>query len=106
MRKDWQYYEAHITIEPVFGEQLFNFQELCLDFGFQASDFLLKKRPQDTPERSQYDQFCTTRDQDLDSIQTRMASLISKLKVAGYKVWRYKIEDTLIDSRHELIDVL
>lgn len=103
MRKDWQYYEAHITIEPVFDEQLFLFQELCLDYGFQVSDFLLKKRSRDTAERSQYDLFCTTRDADLDVIQKRMADLMSRLKTAGFKIWRYKIEDTIIDSRHESI---
>lgn len=101
MRKDWQYYEAHITIEPVFDEQLFKFSERCLDYGFQVSEFMLQKRLADTPERSKYDLFCTARDRSLEKIEIRMLSLLKDLRADGFKIWRYKIEDTIHDSRHE-----
>lgn len=98
------YYESHITIEPVFDERLEQFKEICKPFSFQAASLLMKKRAQDTPERSQYDTFATGHGQDLDDIYARTRYLVIKLQTEGYQVWRYKVEDTLMDSRNE--DVL
>jgi hypothetical protein len=98
------YYEAHITIEPVFDERLKAFQECAPLYGFRVADLLMQKRSSDTAERSQYDTFATGRHQHLVALKIKMLALINWLNDNGYKVWRYKIEDTLIDSRYE--DVL
>ena len=95
------YYECHITIEPVFDVRLRNFQSICGSFGFRAADLLMKKRDEDTAERSQNDTFATGRDNAYEHLLTRMIGLVAALRTNGYQVWRYKIEDTLLDSKAE-----
>jgi hypothetical protein len=34
-------------------------------------------------------------------IANKVIELVERLRVAGFKVWRYKIEDTICDSRTE-----
>src|SRR5690349_10698437 len=94
------YFEAHVTIEPVFDDRLTRFQEVCGWHGFRAAELLMKKRSADTPERSQHDSFCTGRDQIYELLERRMRMLVQDLRREGFQVWRYKIEDTIIDSRH------
>lgn len=95
------YYEAHVTIEPVFEDRLDSFKEICKCFGFHVAILLLKKRKEDLPERSAEDSFCTGRSYSYQDIEYRMLSLIKILGESGFKVWRYKIEITLIDSRYD-----
>lgn len=95
------YFESHITIEPVFGEQLEQIKEICKEFDFKVAELLMKKREDDTEERSKFDTFATGHGKDLDVIKYRTKTLAEKLISAGFKLWRYKIEDTLLDSRFE-----
>lgn len=94
------YYECHITIEPVFDDRLKYFKQLCRDYHFRVADLLMQKRQLDLPTRSQYDTFCTGRHIDKQVLMDRMVELIQLLSEQGFDVWRYKIEDTLIDSKH------
>lgn len=94
------YYESHVTIEPLHDPvDLDNIRGLCKVHGFRLADLLMQKRPEDTPERSKHDTFCTGRSVDLNIIQLRMFELVYALHAAGYQVWRYKIESVLIDSK-------
>ncbi len=93
------YYEAHITIEPVFDDRLEEFKQFANTQQFRVADLLMQKRSEDTPERSKFDTFCTGRDTNLILLKVRMSILLHWLQNHGFKVWRYKIEDTLIDSR-------
>lgn len=54
-----QSYEAHITIEPVFGQRFDEFESLCRSYGFRLAELLLMKSRQETPMRSNKDSFCT-----------------------------------------------
>lgn len=92
------YYEAHITIEPVFDERLAYFDILCKIHKFKAADLLMKKRVADTATRSQYDTFCTGRGYRKRELIKRTKELVESLLAHGYKVYRYKIEATLVDS--------
>lgn len=106
---DVKYYESHITIEPVFGEQLELFRMLCKDYGFKAADLLMQKEREDTPVRSDKDTFCTGRGKDFDDLKARMLRLTAQLEDHGYQVWRRKIEAILYDERsksHEENQVL
>lgn len=94
------YYECHITIEPVFDEQLEEVKELASRAGFRVANLLMQKRKEDKAERSMYDTFMTSTNVNYENLQGRMLQAIDLLKKAGYKVWRYKIEDTLLDSKH------
>lgn len=87
------YYESHITIDPVFGEELQHFKEVCLGFNFRVAKLLMEKTP------STQDAFCTSRSQVYTDIVERTSGLVLALKQVGFKVRRYKIEDTLVDSK-------
>lgn len=98
------YFECHVTIEPVFDEKLALVTELAKGRHFRVADLLMRKRKEDTPERSKFDTFCTGHSKDYDDLSVRMQLLIDDLESAGFKVWRYKIENTLMDSKYS--DVL
>lgn len=100
-RKNRHYYEAHVTIEPVFEERLELFKKCCAEYKFRAANLLMQKRKEETAERSANDAFCTGRGVSYTDIQDRMMNLVASLKNAGFKVWRYKIESTLLDSRYD-----
>jgi len=93
------YYEAHITIEPVFDDRRLAASAIAISYGFKLADLLMKKRSEDTEERSAKDTFMTGHSKSRLDIESRTRDTILHLQRAGYKVWRYKIEDTLLDSR-------
>jgi hypothetical protein len=103
-RSTRHYYEAHVTVEPVFEEQLEHFKIICHDYKFRVASLLMQKRKSDTEERSKNDSFCTGRGISYTDIRTRMLSLVERLEKEGFKVWRYKIESTLLDSRYDDAD--
>lgn len=93
------YYESHITIEPVFDARFEQFVAICSNRGFRPAKLMMKKRAEDTPERSQYDSFCTGRGKTQDELADRMHALVTDLKDAGFAIWRYKIEHVILDCR-------
>lgn len=93
------YFESHVTIEPLFDERLDAFKELCRSWGFHVADLLMKKRDKDTAERSRFDTFATTRGRYFEDIQRQTMCLVESAQLAGFIVWRYKIENTLVDVR-------
>lgn len=93
------YYEAHVTIEPVFDAAREQADILAREHSFKLAHLLMQKRELDAPERSKHDTFMTAHSRELEELIERTQSLIIALKAAGYKVWRYKIEDTVLDSR-------
>lgn len=93
------YYEAHITIEPIFGTRLLKAQEIAKPFGFRVADLLMQKNRQDAPERSSKDTFMTGHDTWYDNLGLRIKNLVQSLQDHDFQVWRYKVEDTMYDSR-------
>lgn len=93
------YFESHITAEPVFETELDRFKAICEPFRFRVADLLMQKRAKDTPERSVFDTFCTGRGKDVEELTTRMLALVRELRSGGFRVWRYKLELAVIDSR-------
>lgn len=93
------YYEAHVTIEPVFDARLDDARDIAESYSFRLADLLMKKREADTEERSKHDTFMTGHGKQFEDIERRMIGLIHALQRGGFKVWRYKIEDTILDSR-------
>lgn len=93
------YYESHVTVEPVFDARLEQLKFLCDLHGFRVADLLMQKRFSDAPERSRFDTFCSSRSVDLAVLETRMFGLVNACLNAGFKVWRYKIEDVILDSK-------
>lgn len=92
------YYESHVTVEPAFGELHNALRGVCERHGFRVADLLMQKRRADTPERSMFDSFCSSRDEDGEALELRMLDLVKDCWAAGIRVWRYKIEAVVIDS--------
>lgn len=93
------YFETHVTIEPIFDERLSEAAEIAKKHGFKIANLLMKKREEDTEERSKYDTFMTGHGRNIFSVTNKVRSLVTELKEKSFKVWRYKIEDTVMDSR-------
>lgn len=93
------YFEAHVTIEPVFDDKLELAGKIATKNKFKIASLLMKKRDADIPERSMYDTFMTGHSKSLSDINQRLTQLVIDLKNSGFKVWRYKVEDTVLDSR-------
>lgn len=95
------YFECHVTVEPVYDERLERLKAIAAEPGikFKVADLLMRKRMADTPERSQFDTFCTGRDVIYPNLEERMRNLVEALIEEGFEVWRYKIENTLLDVR-------
>lgn len=94
------YYESHVTINPVFDAKREEASALANRYGFKLAKLLMKKRSTDDAEDSKLDTFMTGHGQDLGDIKDRTKSLVLELQSSGYTVLRYKIEDTILDSRH------
>lgn len=93
------YYEGHVTVEPVFDDRLEHLKTLVSCYGFRVADLLMKKRDEDTEERSANDSFMTGHDKKYETLLHRMTSLVWILNERGFQVWRYKIESVVLDSR-------
>ena len=86
------YYECHVTVEPIeFEEPRALFDTICREFKFWTSEWILKK--------DGYHFFATSRSTGLAEMQHRMIALMEALISNGFKIWRYKIEDTVVDSK-------
>lgn len=59
----------------------------------------MQKRENDTVERSKNDTFITGHSTFYHEIEERMRHLLTSLKLSKFKIWRYKIEQVVIDSR-------
>jgi hypothetical protein len=94
-------FEAHITIEPVFGERFDEFERCCAGYKFKPAELLLQKQRQVTPIRSNKDSFCTGHGKDYTETLERILKLVADLKESGFEVWRYKIEGILVDVHME-----
>lgn len=99
MATETLYYEIHITIEPVFDEQLELIKKIANGYGFRVADLLMKKRKEDTEQRSSFDTFMTKHSKSLNDAIESIHLVCHELKCHDIQVWRYKIEDVIIDSR-------
>lgn len=94
-----RYYECHITIDPVFDDELIALGCIAVDCGFKVAKLLMQKRSNDTAERSRYDTFMTARDRDFSSLKGRVLKCVDLLNAdLRFTVRRVKIEDTLFDT--------
>lgn len=104
MLPETKYFESHVTIEPVFGEQLRDVQVIASIFEFKVADLLMQRRAKDTPERSAKDTFCTGRHKNYETLFRLMTNLAKELEISGYKVWRQKIEAVVYDERTKKVE--
>ncbi len=95
------YYESHVTIDPVFDEKREQVSEIAKKYGFKLAHLLMQKSKMDTPEESKRDTFMTGHGVNFIDIGFRTMNVVKELKLSGFTVHRYKIEDILLDSRIE-----
>lgn len=94
------YYEAHITFEPVFGYDLDKLKFRAENLGFKVADLVMLHGAQDKyPALPRKDAFVTARGYNYESLVVKVMELVTAMAVSGIKVLRYKIEDTLCDSK-------
>lgn len=94
------YLEAHITIEPIFDEDLERVKELLKDTPFKLADLFMQKSRSATPERSNKDTFMTAHSKGSKHwFGVDLQKTVKLLQSNGIIVYRYKIEEILIDSR-------
>ncbi len=96
-----RYFECHITIEPVYDDRLQLFTSLCSTVNFKPAKLFMQKDRITSPQRSDKDSFCTGHSKEYDDIYLRMMELVNKLQQADFEVWRYKIEDVILDVKLE-----
>ena len=92
-------FECHITIEPVAEDRLAEVEALAKEVNFKPAKLLMQNRATGTPERSMYDTFLTGHSDSYPRLTERMVSLCIRLKESGFQVWRYKVEEIMLDSR-------
>lgn len=93
------YFEAHVTVEPVFGERLGLMKEICRQHRFKVADLFMQRDREATPERSSRDTFCTGHGKFEEPLAARMELLVGHLRNAGFVVWREKLEHVRRDQR-------
>ena len=90
------YFECHLTFEPIMDEsRLAQLKEIAAAFKFRVATLIMVKgeRPNDR------DSFMTTRSDSFIDIENRMVECIRVLRSYNYRLIRYKIENTLLDSK-------
>lgn len=93
------YYEAHVTVEPVFGDRLEALKKLASHHGFRVADLIMKKSPEGEETSSQKDSFCSAKSFQLTDLTARMQSFLLALTWSGFTLYRYKVEYAVIDSK-------
>lgn len=93
------YYESHITIDPVFDARRDMAAQIASQFGFRLAKLIMRKHEADEEQPSQDDTFMTGHSQDMMDIAMRTRNCVQRLNLEGFVVRRYKIEDTVVDSR-------
>lgn len=88
------YYEGHITLAPVSGDQLVLLHSISSQYNMRVSTFLMVK-PGEEP-----DAFTSLRDPSYASIVVRMHEAIKHLEqYPFFIIKRVKIEDTILDTK-------
>jgi hypothetical protein len=93
------YLEAHVTISPVHDEEREKAAAIARAHGFKLAHLVMLKRGPDVP--SQRDTFMTSHGKNIDDLAARTKQVVQQLRTYGFKVWRYKIESCVLDSRQQ-----
>lgn len=90
------YYECHVTVDTEFAKgHLDLFTKISEMYDFRVASFLM------FIHNGEPKAFTTGRAKSRAEIEMRMLGICRALKANGFKVLRYKIEDTLLDSKQQ-----
>lgn len=91
------YYEIHVTLHPDFTEdRLEEVKAIGLEHHYHMADLVYLKGAAD---RAEGDMFFTTRTTFFEDAVVSVDRFCEDLAKANFRVLRYKIEDTIMDSR-------
>lgn len=93
MTRSRLYYEAHVTVEEGPDWELFAHSA-------RATDWRASKFDEDEVDDMSGKWFLSCRGEDLDQVRGWVRSMIADLEESGLTVLRWKIEDTVLDSKH------
>lgn len=92
------YYECHVTVDQEsIGDKMEILKDLAADRLFRVSEIVETRWA--LTERHTTDTICTSRGRTYDALWKRMQDLMSDLRAAGFKIYRYKIEATVLDEK-------
>lgn len=89
------YFESHITVEREDMDKWGEFDTIATVFDWKPSRF-----DQDDVDGYHDKWFLSARDQDLETLKTRIKNTINALTNSKFDVIRWKIEDTVMDSKY------
>jgi len=95
------YFESHVTMDPVFDADRDKLAAIVKPFGFKLANLIMRKREADGEQPHQDDTFATAHGSELAAILERTRACVRALSEHGFVVRRYKVEDTVVDSRIE-----
>lgn len=98
-KPSYHYYEAHINLgnmDEVLEEGL---MEVLNKINFKTTDIVTM--PYEGLEQEDFHTILTTKDSNLKVLTQRVKDSVNLLIGLGYKVNRYKIESTIVDSKYE-----
>jgi hypothetical protein len=90
------YFECHVTLEPVDGFRLELLKEIAARYRFRVAELLMRNG-----QISRDDAFCTSRAKNYQELIDRLRHFCLALRSESFVVYRYKIENTLLDSKCE-----
>lgn len=95
MKPNWHYYEACIEIKPLDKKRLKELKVALDAIDFQIVDLVAIKRG------DELNIITTSHAKNLQALNNRVGTAVRILQKLGYTVMRYKIESTVLDSKHE-----
>jgi len=93
------YFEAHITVEPEIHTRTLQFRKICEFSGWHVSSFLMFNEKVANDKKPKM--FCSWRGTEYAVAVQAVIDMVGLLRNRNFNVLRYKIEDTLIDSKIE-----
>jgi len=93
------YYEAHITIDPVFDRRRQQAEEIAKTHRFRLAKLIMRKSEADKEQVAKDDTFMTSNRASYIDLSVDLRNCVKELQMNDFVVRRYKIEDTLVDSR-------
>jgi hypothetical protein len=99
MKPNWHYYEAHVNLGEMDTIHKVALPEVLNNLDFKTTDIV--NLPIEGLEQEDFDTIITTKSDKLEDIKNKVYLAVVGLTELGYKVNRYKIESTIIDSKFD-----
>lgn len=93
------YYEAHITVEPLNAES-FSYEDFVDAIAQDHKAWRASKFEHDDVDNIADKWFLSAKSTELVSIKWTVKSMLADLRLHGFTIDRWKIEEAVLDSKH------